>query len=491
MKDEVLDINDVLRKLRKQDNDDGNYEAKKCERDLSQDVWPTVSAFANTDGGALLLGIDEEEGFSFVEDFQIDKVLNQFVVGMGDGGQPSRLTNVPAYYIERVVCEEGVALKIKIDELDTSQKPCYITDRGLQDGSYKRIDDKDIKLSPNEIFELRSAAEVDNSDRAIVEGATVDDLDKNVFEALFARALMIAPRSMRGANTTEERLKRLNFIDSNGNVMRAGLLVAGEYPQEFFPKLNVDLAVHPGTQKSLGGVLRFKDRTLCEGTLGEMIEGSITAISKNLRREITIEGLDRKDNLEIPETVLREAITNALVHRSYNSRFDGESVAIDVYDDRIEITSPGGLWGKSKADLTDGRSCCRNATIMKLMSLVPLRDSQGAPAEGNGSGILLMINKMLANGLERPEFYPRMDHFKVILKRPGARKGNPGHAERGKEIVEVFLRNNGELSMREIAEKSNITITQARRRVNKLLDQGIVEATAAVQSRNRKYRIKK
>lgn len=102
-----------------------------------------------------------------------------------------------------------------------------------------------------------------------------------------------------------------------------------------------------------------------------------------------------------------------------------------------------------------------------------------------------MINEMLANGLERPEFYPRMDHFKVILKRPGARKGNPGHAERGKEIVEVFLRNNGELSMREIAEKSNITITQARRRVNKLLDQGIVEATAPVQSRNRKYRIKK
>ena len=103
MKDEVLDINDVLRKLRKQDNDDGNYEAKKCERDLSQDVWPTVSAFANTDGGALLLGIDEEEGFSFVEDFQIDKVLNQFVVGMGDGGQPSRLTNILSeWYAKRV-----------------------------------------------------------------------------------------------------------------------------------------------------------------------------------------------------------------------------------------------------------------------------------------------------------------------------------------------------------------------------------------------------
>lgn len=94
------------------------------------------------------------------------------------------------------------------------------------------------------------------------------------------------------------------------------------------------------------------------------------------------------------------------MHRSYNDRFDGEAVAIDVFDDRVEITNPGGLWGKSKKDLVDGRSCCRNTTIMKLMSLVPLPSEQGSPAEGNGSGLLLMVNEMKANCLKEPEFYP-------------------------------------------------------------------------------------
>lgn len=492
MKDRALNISEVIRKLRKQGRDDADYEVKKCEKDLSNDVWESVSAFANTDGGTLLLGIDEESGFSFVQNFQMDRVCDQFVAGMADGeSSGGRLTNVPKYRINRISCDEGIALEIYISELDVAQKPCYITKRGIQGGSYKRIDDKDIKLSPNEIFEIQSATEVDNSDRTIVENAARVDLDANVYEAIFARALTVMPRSMRGANTVEDRLRRLNFVDPNDNVMRAGLLVAGVYPQQFFPKLNVDVAVHPGTEKSAGGALRFKDRTLCEGTLGEMIEDAIVAVSKNLRRRTVIEGLDRKDGLEIPETVLREAVTNALIHRSYNPRFDGEAVAIDIYDDRVEITSPGGLWGKSRADLADGRSCCRNATIMKLMSLAPLRNSQGTPAEGNGSGILLMINDMLANGLDQPEFYPRLDHFKVILRRPVPKENSQTLVEKGEGYIENLLATKGEMSIRELAEETGMTINQVRRRVNKLLDAGIFEATAPKTSRSRKYRIKK
>lgn len=492
MKDRALNISEVIRKLRKQGRDDANYEAKKCEKDLSNDVWESVSAFANTDGGTLLLGIDEENDFSFVQNFQIDRVCDQFVAGMADGESAGgRLTNVPQYHINRISCDEGIALEICISELDVDQKPCYITKRGIQGGSYKRIDDKDIKLSPNEIFEIQSATEVDNSDRAIVENAVRDDLDANVYEAIFARALTFMPRSMRGASTVEDRLRRLNFVDPNDNVMRAGLLVAGVYPQQFFPKLNVDVAVHPGTKKSAGGTLRFKDRTLCEGTLGEMIEDAIVAVSKNLRRRTTIEGLDRKDDLEIPETVLREAVTNALIHRSYNPRFDGEAVAIDVYDDRIEITSPGGLWGKSRAALMDGRSCCRNATIMKLMSLAPLRNSQGTPAEGNGSGILLMINDMLANGLDQPEFYPRIDHFKVILRRPVLEEYSQTLVKKGEGYIEKLLETKGEMSIRELADETGMTVNQVRRRVNKLLDVGALEPTAPKTSRSRKYKIRK
>lgn len=491
MRDKVTDIDAILKELRERGGDNAEYEVKECTNELSKDVWETVSAFANTDGGAILLGISEKDGFAPIENFRINKVCDQFVAGMGDGDTKGKLTNPPEYYIERPMYKEKSVLEIHISELDFAQKPCYITNRGLQGGSYKRIDDKDIKLSPNEIYSIQSATEVDVSDRHPIDGATIDDLSSAVYEAAFTKALTVTPRAMRDANTTEERLKRLNFTNAKGQVIRAGLLVAGVYPQQFFPKLHVDVAVHPGTQKGTGGILRFKDRTICEGTLGEMIEDALNAIAKNLRRTTVVEGSVRTDELELPEVVLREAITNALVHRSYNDRFDGEAVAIDVFDDRVEITNPGGLWGKSRKDLVDGRSCCRNATIMKLMSLVPLPSGQGSPAEGNGSGLLLMINEMKANGLKEPEFYPKIDHFKVVLKRPTEEAKIQRRTQKDESFIESILEKYGEMSIRELVEASGLSINQVRRRINKLIDEDIIEPTAPATSRYRKYRVKK
>lgn len=327
------------------------------------------------------------------------------------------------------------------------------------------------------------------SDRSLVDDATVSDLDESVYGAAFARALLVTPRSLRSAADASERLKRLNFTDSQGRVIRAGLLVAGVYPQQFFPKLHVDVAVHPGVAKGASGALRFRDRSICEGTLGEMIEDAVAAVAKNLKRRSVVRGLGRSDELEIPEVVLREAVTNALLHRSYNERFDGEAVAVDIFDDRVEITNPGGLWGKSRADLADGRSCCRNATIMRLMSLVPLPSGAGSPAEGNGSGIPLMMAEMAACGLEPPEFYPAMDHFKVILRRPLEDGGRGAETAQGAASVEVALQEGGQMSIRELSEKSGMSISQVRRRVNDLIARGVVKATAPATSRNRKYRL--
>lgn len=126
----------------------------------------------------------------------------------------------------------------------------------------------------------------------------------------------------------------------------------GTYPQQFYPKLFIDVAVHAGTQKGMAGSLRFMDRTICEGTLGEMISDAVAAVAKNLRRTSTVQGVSRVDSLEIPEEVLREAIANAVIHREYGDRFCGQSIAVDVFDDRAEVTNPGRpLRGKDSREL--------------------------------------------------------------------------------------------------------------------------------------------
>lgn len=204
---------------------------------------------------------------------------------------------------------------------------------------------------------VATASERTAFDRLPVEGASQADLDDALVQATFTRALSLTPRALRSAGDYATKLKRLNFTDENGLVTKAGLLAAGIYPQQFYPRLVVDVAVHAGTEKGTPSAPRFLDRTICEGTTGEMIADAVAAVAKNLRRQSVVRGAGRIDELEIPEEVIREAVANALIHRDYSPCYDGQAVAVDIFDDRVEILNPGGLFGaKTQLNLADGSS---------------------------------------------------------------------------------------------------------------------------------------
>ncbi|MGJ5589739.1 AlbA family DNA-binding domain-containing protein, partial [Micrococcus lylae] len=108
---------------------------------MPKDIWETVSAFANTRGGRILLGVSEAGGFVPAEGFDPQRVIDQFVSGMGDGGQPPQLTNPPVYTIERAELEGRPVVAVDIAENDLGRKPCWRTAQGTEKGSYKRVDD--------------------------------------------------------------------------------------------------------------------------------------------------------------------------------------------------------------------------------------------------------------------------------------------------------------------------------------------------------------
>lgn len=289
------ELKKILSKLRRQKNDDASYEAKRSEKELPKNIWDTVSAFANTRGGIILLGVDEKNNFSTVDGFDQNKICAQFCAGMEEGSSAAKVHPIPAFSVERLEIDEKPVLVIAIGELGPDQKPCYVTSKGISKGSFKRIDDGDLHLTLNEIYSLQHALVTTDSDRQAVEEARATDLNDQICEATFAKASILTPRSLRGADTTEEKLQRLNFMNSDKQVTKAGLLVAGNYPQQFFPKLCIDVAVHAGTGKSEPGKPRFLDRQLCDGTLGEMIEESLKAIARNLRTASVVRGAARID----------------------------------------------------------------------------------------------------------------------------------------------------------------------------------------------------
>ena len=413
------ELKETIARLRLQGNDDKRTEAKKCERQLSSDVWETVSAFGNTAGGTLLLGLDQETGFKTVAEFDIEKSIEQFVSGMD--AKQGKMTNPPQYSLSRIPFEGGQVLAIELSETDPALKPCFISARGVQNGSFKRVADKDMKLSATEIFALQNAMVPSPADREVVPEASAADLDDDVIARIIDNEKINHPKALKGARTKKAQMARLNVTDQNGNVRLGGLLAAGAYPQQFFPKLAVDVMVHPDIVKSTPEGPRYLDRTVCEGNLGEVIDDAVAAIAKNLRRISTVEGSGRKDELEIPEEVLREAVANAVIHREYSPRHVGQSVTVDVFPDRIEVSNPGGLWGgKTLDNIADGTSACRNAVLMRLMSSVDLPSGTSRPAEGGGGGVPFMIRTMQSKTLIAPDFKADIDRFTVRLGRSGA-----------------------------------------------------------------------
>lgn len=414
-------IPEIIEKLRAQNTDDAEVEVKSSTQKLNSDIWDSVSAFANTRGGLIILGLSEKDGFTLAKGFELDKIRDQFLTGMDENGGNAKLINIPQFELERVPFEGGQILVIEIAEQSIEFKPCFVKQKGKGNGSFKRVDDRDTKLSPTEIYELENSMFPSPADREAVAEASFDDLDKEMIDALIARKKKRGSKALRGAESYEKILERLNITNKEGEIRLAGLLALGSYPQQYCPKFIVDVAVHPGISKSLPGQPRFVDRELCEGSLGEVVRDAVRVVLRNLRTYSVVDGLGRRDVSEIPEEVLREVIANAVIHREYSARFQGQSVSVDVYSDKVVVTSPGGLWGgKTLDNIDNGESRCRNATLMRLMSEIPFSGDSGSPVEGEGSGILFVKNEMRSRGLKQPSFSADFDTFTVVLGRGGA-----------------------------------------------------------------------
>lgn len=478
-------LENIVARLRKQGTDDATVEAKKCGRGLSHDIWETVSAFANTSGGLIICGIDEQEGFAPTEQFDIDRVRDQFVEGIGDGGSASLVVHPPRYELSRGMVDGHQVLLIEIERLPIQERPCFILARGIQGGSYKRVDDKDIRLSASELYEMQSILVPSDADGEVVPEATIEDLDGDLVTAVIEGRRQQSPRVLRGAETREQQLNRLNITNKAGAVRLAGLLATGVYPQQYFPKLVIDVAVHPGTQKSEPGAPRFLDRQICDGPLSACIEDALAAIGRNVRTISYVVGAGRHDEWEVPKEALREALANAVIHREYSPMFLGQAVSVDIYPDRIEVTNPGGLWGgKTLDNLEDGESRCRNAKLMSLMGAVPLEHDGGYVDESQGSGVSSMIREMESRSLSRPHFVAKYDSFTVIFARHGAelmrnREWIAQHAGRELDVKEetllALLRNRGaSMTVPSIRSALGWDSDDIRDACSRLTDQGLL-----------------
>ncbi len=481
-------------RLRRQGDDDERVEAKSVARSLGKEVWPTVSAFANTGGGVVLLGLDEREGFRPAPDFDIARVSDQLMSGLDEAqGADPKVKPVPEYRLNRLEFEGGQLLVLRISPMRhdpglISLMPCHVVAQGLTKGSYKRVLDADKRMSAYEIHQLQTLTRRDENDRSPAHGAHIDDLDEALISD-FLRALEASgSKAAEGVGSRREILERMNIVLAEGAPTLAGILTFGRYPQQFFPQLFIDVTVHPGSEKSQGhSDVRFLDRRMCDGPIPVAVDDAVRVVFRNLRVRHVERGTGAVDEPEIPRSVIREAICNAVMHRHYGPDVQGQQVAVDVFTDRVEITNPGGLWGdRTLENLRDGRSVSRNPILSQLLSRAPLPGGQGTVSENQGSGIRRMFSGMQHHGLPAPRFHADIGSFTVVLSRFGLMNQETtdwlerfgGGRSRVQDIALILAHDLGAVTPRELREHLGIDSDDARADLQRLAHAGkLVESS--------------
>jgi ATP-dependent DNA helicase RecG len=409
---ELAEIIDNLRTL---GTDVADVEAKRAETKLPASVRDTLSSFANTSGGVLILGLDESRGFEPTGIRDPAKMATDLASCCAE--MVPRLR--PLIKIHQF--ESAVLIVAEIEELSTTMKPCFYHGAGMHKGSFVRVNDGDHRLSSYEIQMLLAKRGQPREDEEPVPDTSVDDLDPELIAEFLARLRNNRPHSFAQLDRLSVlRRTRVLVEDSSGSlvVSLGGLLALGRDPQYRFPQLRMTFVYYPtvsGADVITGQ--RFIDNVVLEGPIPAMVRDGLITVRRNMARRAVVIGPGREDIWEYPEPAFREAIVNALVHRDLSAMSRGTPVQIEMYPNRLLVRNAGGLFGSVTIDrLGDqGVSSTRNTTLMQILEDVPIPGQMRTVSEGRGSGIRTMIDSLRASHMSSPQFTDRISTFQVTF----------------------------------------------------------------------------
>lgn len=413
-----LQLDEALERLRIVGTDLRTVEVKAAAGGLPRSIAESVSAFSNTEGGLIVLGLAEDDGFTAVE-IDAAKIAADLASACADQLDPPIRPEI------EIGTVDGRSVVVAwVPELPAAQKPCFVKTRGIDRGSYTRTHDGDRQLTTYEVHILTASRGQPNDDRAVVVGATTADLDPQLVASLLRR--LRATRGAVFANADDDDILRMMGVtvrqDEGTGVTLAGLLSLGRFPQQFFPQLDVTFVAWPSADgEPLADGTRFLDNQSIDGPIPLMVAETLAVLRRNMKRRSLIVGLGREDRWEYPEEAVREVVANALMHRDYHPLAQGAQVRVSLYPDRLEVSSPGGLHGPvARQDLlAEPVSSSRNASLAKLLEDVEVGATGRTVCENRGSGLLATAAALRDAGMEPPEIVDGVREFRITIKNHG------------------------------------------------------------------------
>ena len=417
-----------------------NIEYKRELPSKSDKYIKSLVAFANTSGGKLVIGIeDDDHEVIGVDEAEVFSMIDTITNVISDTVEPQLVPNITC----STVCGKCIII---VEIYPGNHRPYYIKSIGKEKGTYIRIAGSTRHVDSIQLKELELQGMNQSYDETVLVGHEIDieaaqklcvDIKKHIVEATDGK--------VKVKDVTIQNLENWGIVKRVENTL---------VPTVAFDLLTTNSNRFAKVQCALfKGITRsvFIDKREFEGSLYSQIEEAYQFILKHINLGAEIDGIIRRDIYELPVKAIREAIVNAVTHRNY---MDNSCVQVCIYDDRVEITSPGMLFGGLTLEMMmRGSSKIRNTGIAEIFSRMHI-------VEGWGTGVQRMLDGCKEYNIQPPKFTEIGDCFRVEFFRKNTNVQENVHVNvqenkkmTKKEWVFELITERNDISNKEIAEK--------------------------------------
>ena len=422
------------------------FETENIEFKLqfTDELYKEVISFANTDGGVIYIGIDNNGNAVGIDN--VDDNYTRITNGIRDAIMPD-VTMFVKYTIQ-----ENRVVRITVGE--GSYKPYYLKSKGLKpSGVFVRQGTSSVSASPEQI-------------RAMIK-----ESDGDTFESMRSMGQDLTFKSAK------EAFKRYNIEFSKTKYRALGITTQVDEIYSNLALIISDQCAHTTKVAVFADEenTKFRDSKEFGGSIFEQLDNTYAYLTLCNKTVATFKGLERIEKVDYPEEALREALLNALVHRDYS--FSG-SIIINVNDKEMEFISIGGLLpGLSPDDIRSGISQPRNKNLADIFHRLHLIESYG-------TGIRKIYN-LYANCSEQPRIEVTSNTFKIILpnmNRMAEKESGTVVTAQMQKILD-YIEENGQITELEIQELLGLKKTRAFILAKQMRDEGLIRVEGRGESK--------
>ncbi len=371
-----------------------NVEFKVTLPKESEKYTKSVVAFANSQGGKLIFGVDDKtREVAGVDEDELFRMMDSISNAISDSCRPQIVPNIEPQTVDAKTV-------IVVTVTPGANRPYYLKSKGKDKGIFIRVAGTSRPAYPEKVKELElEGARIYWDELTCIGYEVTDEMVKKLCDDILRfRNKMGLPKR----DVTLTQLINWKLLKKENDSLMASNAFA-LMTSDYFSFSKTQCAVFRGTERTV-----FLDKREFSGPIYEQIVEATDFVLRNIRLGATIDGLVRKESYELPLEAIREMIINAHCHRNL---MDDSCIQVAIYDDRLEVTSPGGLYnGLTYEELMNGHSKIRNRAIANVFNKMGLVESWG-------TGVKRILCAARDYGLPTPSFQVFDDMFRVNLFR--------------------------------------------------------------------------